>query len=98
MLVAILPALLDEDQLVDAGVLERLEVRAELVRRADAASAARFRELWPGLLEALPDVGPPGSVIAEDIVVPEGVAEEAEAVFAAPPRFLRILVAGRCYL
>src|SRR5437899_3901472 len=53
VLVAVVPALLDEDRLVDAGFLERPQVVAHLLGRADAAAAAGHRDLIAA--EGLPD-------------------------------------------
>ena len=85
VLVAVLAALLDEDGLVDAGVLEAPRF-ARIVGRADAAGAAS-QHLGAQLVahghELVPDVGAARPVLAEDVVVAQGELEEAEAVGAA---------------
>jgi hypothetical protein len=91
VLVAILAALLDEHDLVDAHVGERLEVCTQLVGRADAA-AADVGHLSARRLVHLPDVGAAGLVRVEDVVVPEREAEELKAVEPATARFLLALV------
>ncbi len=70
-------------------------MRAHLVRRADAARAGVLRHGILHRLEILPDVGAAGLVLAEDIVVAERVAEELEAVQAAPARFVAVMVHGK---
>src|SRR4029453_16599634 len=92
MLVA--PALLDEHDLVDAGLLVGGEMLGELGRGADAAALADRWQLVPGRLEALPDVGDARLVMAVDVVVPERVAEELEALGAAATGFVANLVTG----
>src|SRR5437870_8955200 len=72
VLVAVVPALLDEDSLVDAGFLEDAQVVAHLLGRADARAAARHRNLVAA--EGLPDARPPRHVAAEEVVVAERVA------------------------
>src|SRR5579875_3155645 len=90
VLVPVVAPLLDEDDLVDARVLEGAEVLAHLVRRADAAAAARHGDLVA--LEQLPDVGPSGDVSPEQVVVGEGEAEELEAFEPAPQRLVRVVM------
>src|SRR4029453_10884840 len=92
MLVA--AALLDEHDLVDAGLLVGGEMLGELGRGADAAALADRRQLVPGRLEALPDIRNARLVMAVDVIVPERVAEELETLGAAPARFVAILVTG----
>jgi hypothetical protein len=57
MLVAIGAALLDEHDLVDAGLLVARQMRAQLVGRADAAAPGIVRQLVFDLQKALPEVG-----------------------------------------
>src|SRR5688572_16483075 len=83
VLVPVLAALLDEDGLVDTGLLEYAQGTAQVVGRADAAHAAAERvgpELLAHLQEGVPDVRAAGRVLAEDVVVGERVLEEPEAV------------------
>src|SRR5438105_302864 len=93
MLVA--TALLHEHGLVDAGLLKLPQMRSELVRRADAVIGAGRRQRMPRLLEIGPDVGTSRSVFAEDVVMRQAVAEEAQAVFAAAARFRLIRMQGK---
>ena len=88
------PALLDEDHLIDARLLEAAQVLAQLVGRADAAASAGVGQQRRAPSRSGPDVGAPGLVGPEDVVVAEPVAEEAEAVLAAPARLRLVLVAG----
>src|SRR5260370_18849923 len=63
--------------------------------RADGAgSAFRHRREMPRALVVRPDGGAPGQVLAEDIMVAERVAEEAEPVEPAAARLLGIRMAG----
>src|SRR5207244_4858545 len=82
VLVAVVPALLDEDRLVDAGFLEDAQVVAHLLGRANGRAAARHRNLVAA--EGLPDARPPRHVAAEEVVVAERVAEELEPLEPAP--------------
>src|SRR5438094_7727501 len=96
MIVAILAALLDEDRLVDASILEGAERPAQLVRRADAVGASAEHlgaDLIAHGLERRPDVRAPGFVLAEDVVVSESELEETEAIGAPAPGFLCIAMA-----
>src|SRR5207245_7609977 len=78
VLVPVVAALLDEDGLVDARLLELVQGVAHLLRRADAAAPAGPRDLVPA--EELPDVGPSGDVPAQQVVVREREAEDLEAL------------------
>src|SRR5260370_37042055 len=67
----------------------------DLSRRADgASSAAGNREQVPSPLVVPPDVGAPGQVLAEDIMVAERVTEEPESVEPPAARLLGIGMAG----
>jgi hypothetical protein len=85
VVVPVLAALLDEDRLVHAGILEDAEHLAELRRRADAAGAGAER-LGPDLiahgLVAIPDVRAPRRVLAEHVMMRQRELEEPEAVVA----------------
>src|SRR5690242_11444376 len=92
MVVAVAAALLDEDHLVDAAVLVAPEVLAQLGGRADAAAMADFGQASPRQLEAVPDVGATRPMLAVNVVMAERVAEELEALGAAPLGLDRVLV------
>jgi hypothetical protein len=104
MLVAVGSALLDEHDLVDPGLLAAAQMRPQLVGGADAAAPGILRQLVLDLQKALPEIGPAGSVLAEERVIAERVAEEAEPVEPAPADPLAILAkiarspAGDCPL
>src|SRR4029453_14333914 len=66
----------------------------QLGRRADAAALPDRRQLVLGRLEALPDVGDAGLVMAVDVVVTQRIAEELEPLGTSTLCFLAILVAG----
>src|SRR5260370_12350672 len=67
----------------------------DLSRRADgASSAAGNREQVPSPLVVRPDVGAPGQVLAEDIMMAERVAEEPESIEPPAARLLGIRMAG----
>src|SRR6266550_5205020 len=85
VLVLVAAALLDEYDLIDAGILVALEMLGEFGRRADAAALPDRRQLVLGRLEALPYIGDARLVVAVDVVVAERIAEELEAFGAAPP-------------
>lgn len=91
VLVPVAAALLDEDDLVDASVLEAAQVLAHLLRRADAAADGVFHRL-ARRLELSPDIGAAGRVDADAIVVGEPEAKEPEPVLAATARLGFILV------
>src|SRR6185295_2619993 len=82
MLVLVAPALLDEGDLIDAGVMETAQMLAQELRRADAAFAAGARRIGTRrsarLFERTPDVGAARCVLAETVVMAQRVAEEAE--------------------
>src|SRR5690348_11290670 len=88
-------ALLDEGDLIDAGFSKLTEVRAHLVRRANAAGAGILRHGILHGLEVLPDVRAPRLVLTENVMMAERVAEELEAVEAAAPRFVAIAMHGK---
>ena len=94
MLVPVAAALLDEHGLVDADFLEMPQMRAQLIRRADAVIGAGRRQRMARLLEIGPDVGAARLVLAEDVVVRQAVAEEAQAVLAAAARLHLVRVHG----
>jgi hypothetical protein len=96
VLVPVLAALLDEDGLVDAVVLEGAQGGAQLLRGADAAGAAAQHlqvELGAHREELVPDVRAPRPMLAEDVVVAEGELEEAEALGTATARLLAVRMA-----
>ena len=67
-----------EDHLIDAGILEFFEPRANLGRRTDAigSAALRQREILRLVFVVLPNVGFAGLVIAEERIVAEAVEEK----------------------
>src|SRR5207248_7240111 len=68
--VAVLAALLHEDHLVDARILELAQMPLDLLGRADGAGApARDRQKIAGPLVVRPDAGAPGQVLAEDVMM-----------------------------
>ncbi len=87
VLVLVAAALLDEDGLVDAGLLEVPQMGPQLLRRADAVIGAGRRQRVSRFFEIGPDVGAAGLVLAEDIVMRQAVAEKPQAVLAAAARF-----------
>src|SRR5690606_16302904 len=87
-------ALLDEDHLIDPGVLERPQVGGQVAGRADTAASADLRQICARYLKAVPDIGSTRSVITVDVVMSERVAEELEAFGAAPLRFGGVRMAG----
>ncbi len=93
MLVAVGAALLDEHDLIDAGLLVAGEMRAQLLGGADAAAPGIVREPVLDLEKPLPKVGASGPVLAEERVIAERIAEEAEAVEPAADRFGLVRVA-----
>ena len=91
----LLAALLHEDHLVDAGVLDSAcRCARSCVGRADAAGARRCPAARSftsrNCSQMLVTAGP---VLAEDAVIAERVAEEAEAIEAAADRLLLVRVA-----
>src|SRR3989442_15647533 len=60
VLMAVVPALLDEDRLVDARLLERPQAVTHLLGGADAGAASRHGDVIAA--EGLPDAGLPGYV------------------------------------
>src|SRR5438132_4835689 len=87
--------LLEEDHLIDAGVLEALEMRAHVVGRADAALAegvllGRRRDQPVGAVAALGDEVRPQARATRHRVPGDQrldrVGEELEAFLAAPDR------------
>src|SRR5262249_62421919 len=95
ILVPVLAALLHEDHLIHPRLLELPQMPLDLLGRADRArAAASHRQEVAGFLVVLPNVRAAGQVLAEDVIMAERVAEEAEAVEAAPARFLRVGVTG----
>ena len=68
-----------EDHLIDAGILELFEARANLGGRADAIRSAALgqREILRLVFVVLPNVGFAGLVIAEECIVPEAVQEKS---------------------
>src|SRR5258706_10474489 len=93
MLVLVASALLDERDLVDAHLVELAQVLAQLVGRADAVfAAADRRHRFLGLLERFPDVGSPGRVDAEAVMMSQRIGEEAETITAATARLFLVAV------
>ena len=80
MLVAVGAALLDEHDLVDAGFLVARQMRAQLIRGADAAAPGIVGQLVLDLQEALPEIGAARPVLAKQRVITERVAKEAQPV------------------
>ena len=90
---SLLPPCCRKTTLVDAGLLEPAHVLGDLLGRADATGARRYRQQVARLLVFGPDIGAAGGVLPEDVVMAKRVAEEAEAVETAAARFLRVGVA-----
>src|ERR1019366_7655198 len=67
-----------EDHLIDAAILELLEPRANLGRRADAIGGAALgqREILGLVLVVIPQIGFARLVISEERVVPEPVQKK----------------------
>ena len=89
--------LLDENHLIDAGVLILPQSVNQLRGRADAV-ADRGRHRVAPTLEPLPHIRHARDVLAIDVVVAEREAEELEAVAATPDRLRLVMVhrkAGR---
>ena len=76
MIVPVLTALLNKGDLIDARNLEALEMRTELLGRADPARSAGLGERGPCLFISRPDIGLARLVLAENIVVCQRIAEE----------------------
>src|SRR5260370_7399208 len=87
VLVLVAAALLNERGLVDARLLELTQMSSQLIRRADAVIGAGRRQCMPRLLEIGPDIGASRLVFAEDIMMRQAIAKEAQAVFAPAARF-----------
>ena len=66
------------------------QMGSQLIRRADAMIGAGRRQRVAGLFEIGPDVGTARLVLAENVMMREPVAEEAQPVLAAAARFLLI--------
>jgi hypothetical protein len=86
--------LLNEHDLIDAGLLVAGQMRAQLVGGADAAAPGIIRQLVLDLQKALPEIGPSGPVLTKQRVIAERVAKEAEPVEPAADRFTLVRVAG----
>src|SRR5690606_30083204 len=86
VLVPVLAGLLDEDHLIHPGIRIALAVLVDLFGRSHAAASGVLDEVLPRLLEPFPEARVTGFVDAEDAVIAEGIAEEAEAVDAARHR------------
>src|SRR5579871_2284016 len=73
------PRLREEDHLVDAGILELPEPRADLRGRSDAIRGATLgqREIRRLVFEAFPQIRLARLMTAEEAVVPEAVNEKA---------------------
>ena len=65
MLVPVGAGLLHEDHLIDPGILVALQMRAQLIGRADTATARVVRQPVLHLQELLPHIGDAGPVFAE---------------------------------
>src|SRR5207249_8453607 len=85
--VAVGAALLDEHDLVDAGLLVAGEMCAQLLGGADAAAPGIVREPVLDLQKPLPKIGASGPVLAEERVIAERITEETEPVEPAADRF-----------
>jgi hypothetical protein len=70
MLVPVLTTLLDKGDLIDARILEALEMRTQLLGRANAARRTGLRELGPSLLVCRPNIGVTWLVFPKDVMVP----------------------------
>src|SRR6266478_6928947 len=90
VLVLVVAALLDEHGLIDAGFLEMPQMRPQLIGCADAVIGAGRRQSVARFFEIGPDVGAAGLVLAENIMMREPIAEEAQAVLAAAARFFLV--------
>ena len=90
MIVPVLTALLDKGDLIDAQILEALEMCSELRGRADPARSAGLGERGSCLFISRPDIGTARLVLAENIVVCQRIAEELESVLAAVLCFLGV--------
>ena len=66
------------------------QMGSQLVRRADAVIGAGRRQRVAGFFEIGPDVGAARLVLAENVVMRQPVAEEAQPVLAAAARFLLV--------
>src|SRR5579862_8430014 len=84
-----------EDHLIDAGLLELLQARANLRGRADAVCGAAFgqREVLGLVLVVLPDVGLAGLVIAEKCVMTEAVEKKSLMLRRQFARLLLVAIA-----
>ena len=80
MFVAVAAALLDEHDLVDPGLLVARQMRAQLVGGADAAAPSIVRQLILDLQKPLPEIRASWPMLAEERVIAERIAEEAESV------------------
>src|ERR1700688_2645374 len=87
MVVSVFTALLDKGDLIEARILEALEMRAELVGRANPTRGAGLGQRDPHLLISRPDIGATRLVLAENIVMRQRITEELESIFAAALRF-----------
>ena len=85
-------ALLHEHHLVDPDPLVSPQILTQLIGRADAAAAGIVRQLVLHFQKPLPQIGDARLVFAEQRVIAERVAEEAEPVETAPDRFRLFLV------
>src|SRR6516165_10370655 len=94
VLVAISAALLDEHDLVDAGLLIARQMRTRLAGGADAAAPGIVRQLVLDLQKALPEIGAARPVLAKQRVIAERVAKEAKPVEPATDRFALVRVTG----
>src|SRR5262249_15954941 len=81
MLVPGVAALLDEGELVDAGVVELADVRTQPGGIGDAAFGRRVSwHVRQGELKLFPEAGPPGQMLAEAVMPAERELEEAETL------------------
>src|SRR5262249_9153702 len=107
VLVPIPPGLLQQDDLIDAGVLEVLDVSAEISGRADAGRSlegarqafrrrrGRIEDAALLLLELLVQAGAAGPCIVGD-KGRYGKAKDLEAFHPAPDRLLTVSVQREC--
>src|SRR5258708_3513960 len=94
MFMLILPALLNENDLIHPGCGKTMQVFAQLLGCTNTALAALMRERITHGQIALPDVAVSWLVLAKSIVVGQGELEEAKAIEAPHPCLCFIFVAG----
>src|SRR6516165_1666723 len=87
MFVPVGAALLNEHDLVDAGLLVACEMAAQLVGRADPPAPGIVGQPVLHLQKALPELGPARPMLAEEGVIAERIAEEAKSIEPAADRF-----------